>query len=329
MATKIQFRRDTSENWTQANPIPASAEPCFETDTGKLKFGDGTTSYNDLDYFGSQSVPVATESSLGIVQPDGTTITISNGILSANVSGEGGGGTSDYSALSNKPQINSVLLEGNVSLDSLGVQPAGDYALSSSVPQSLSDLTNDSGFITKDINDLTNYTLTSALAAVATTGSYNDLTDKPNIAGKYVLPTASTDVLGGVKVDGDTITVDSDGVISVGIADTFVTDTELSSALDLKADSTELSALNAAKQEKLVAGEGITIDPESNTISVTAVIDAYTKAETNNLLNAKADTSDVTELSAKLNGLTLVTLTESQYASIEEKDANTLYIITE
>lgn len=53
----------------------------------------------------------------------------------------------------------------------------------------------------------------SDLATVATSGSYNDLTDKPTIPSAYTLPTASNTVLGGVKV-GDNISVSS-GVISI------------------------------------------------------------------------------------------------------------------
>lgn len=44
-------------------------------------------------------------------------------------------------------------------------------------------------------------------------GNYEDLTNKPTIPDAYTLPTASTDTLGGVKVDGSTITI-ADGVIS-------------------------------------------------------------------------------------------------------------------
>lgn len=55
--TKIQLRRDTAANWTANNPTPASGEPCFETDTGKFKIGDGTTAYNDLAYQGESSTP--------------------------------------------------------------------------------------------------------------------------------------------------------------------------------------------------------------------------------------------------------------------------------
>lgn len=40
------------------------------------------------------------------------------------ISTGGGGGTSDYNDLTNKPQINSVELSGNKSLDDLGIQPS-------------------------------------------------------------------------------------------------------------------------------------------------------------------------------------------------------------
>ena len=48
-------------------------------------------------------------------------------------------------------------------------------------PTKTSDLTNDSGFIDNTVNNLTNYTKTSDLAAVATSGDYDDLTNKPTI----------------------------------------------------------------------------------------------------------------------------------------------------
>lgn len=48
------------------------------------------------------------------------------------------------------------------------------------------------------------------LAAVAQTGAYGDLSGTP---AAYILPTASTSVLGGVKVDGSTVTITA-GVIS-------------------------------------------------------------------------------------------------------------------
>lgn len=47
----IELRRDTAANWTGTDPVLAEGEPGYETDTGQLKFGDGSTSWTSLPYF--------------------------------------------------------------------------------------------------------------------------------------------------------------------------------------------------------------------------------------------------------------------------------------
>lgn len=66
----------------------------------------------------------------------GTNIKTINGqtLLGSGDIEVGGGGTSDYTQLTNKPQINSVELTGNKSLSDIGAQPAGNYALKSEIP---------------------------------------------------------------------------------------------------------------------------------------------------------------------------------------------------
>jgi hypothetical protein len=59
---------------------------------------------------------------------------------------------------------------------------------------------------------------TLGLATVAATGAYSDLSGTPSA---YTLPTATTSVLGGIKVDGTTITIDGSGVISSSSAYTL------------------------------------------------------------------------------------------------------------
>jgi len=49
---KILLRRDTASSWSIINPVLAQGEPGFETDTEKLKIGDGVTPWNDLGYIG-------------------------------------------------------------------------------------------------------------------------------------------------------------------------------------------------------------------------------------------------------------------------------------
>ena len=117
-----------------------------------------------------------------------------------------------------------------------------------------------------DAPDLTPYAKTADLSTVATSGSYEDLTNKPNlfsgnyedltnkptIPEPYTLPTASTDTLGGVKVDGETITI-ADGVIS---------STQPTKTSELTNDSGFITNEyhDATKQNKLVAGSNITIE---------------------------------------------------------------------
>ena len=49
--TKIQLRRDTYQNWQDANPTLSSGEFGVESDTYSLKIGNGVDAWNDLDYF--------------------------------------------------------------------------------------------------------------------------------------------------------------------------------------------------------------------------------------------------------------------------------------
>lgn len=49
--TQIKLRKDTAANFTSKNPVLGAGEPAYETDTKKLKIGDGTTAYNSLAYF--------------------------------------------------------------------------------------------------------------------------------------------------------------------------------------------------------------------------------------------------------------------------------------
>src|SRR5262245_33259196 len=51
MTVVIQLRRDTAAQWAVNNPVLAAGEPGLESDTGRIKFGDGTTAWTGLAYF--------------------------------------------------------------------------------------------------------------------------------------------------------------------------------------------------------------------------------------------------------------------------------------
>lgn len=108
MASIIQLRRDTEANWTAADPILAEGEVGFETDTGRLKVGNGLGAWSALSYFsaagavawgaitGTLSAQTDLQSALNArltdAPSDGTQYTRQNGAWAAVA---GGGGIPD------------------------------------------------------------------------------------------------------------------------------------------------------------------------------------------------------------------------------------------
>lgn len=115
----------------------------------------------------------------------------SNGNVSISVSGGGSSGGSNYTL----PTASNSTLGG--------VKVGSGLTI------------NTSGVLSADVtaSTLTAYAKITDLSAVAKTGSYNDLTNKPTIPAAYTLPNATSSTLGGVKV-GSNISV-SNGTISI------------------------------------------------------------------------------------------------------------------
>lgn len=97
-------------------------------------------------------------------------------------------GQTDSSAIDyikNKPTIwNATLtIQKNwTTVNTITMNATSNVTANISVPTKVSDLSNDSWFITKDVNDLTNYTKTSSLWAVALSNNYSDLSNKPDLS---------------------------------------------------------------------------------------------------------------------------------------------------
>jgi hypothetical protein len=75
VVTQIQVRRGTATQWTSANPTLASGEWGFESDTGKVKIGNGSTAWNSLGYTGAgtvTSITAGTGLSGGTITATGT-----------------------------------------------------------------------------------------------------------------------------------------------------------------------------------------------------------------------------------------------------------------
>lgn len=93
------------------------------------------------------------------------------------------------------------------------------------------------------------------------TGSNSLLQIKDNIDTKYVLPKASTTVLGGVKV-GNGLSVSNEGLISLNIPDNSITADKLAEEATLKIDSELSTTSTNAVQNKIITNA---LNNKSNT----------------------------------------------------------------
>lgn len=50
MTSRLQIRRDTQANWNSVNPVLLAGEIAYETDTGQIKVGNGSSTYVQLRY---------------------------------------------------------------------------------------------------------------------------------------------------------------------------------------------------------------------------------------------------------------------------------------
>lgn len=57
----LQIRRDIESGWVNSNPVLRSGEFGYETDTNRLKVGDGSTTWTALEYVTGGSYSVSAE----------------------------------------------------------------------------------------------------------------------------------------------------------------------------------------------------------------------------------------------------------------------------
>lgn len=115
-------------------------------------------------------LPVASQTTLGGIKVGNNLSIDQDGTLNAEKS------TQSYTELLDKPKINNVELDGEKSLNDLGIQAKGNYATKEELPTKTSELENDSNFISE-------------------------------------IPVASTSTLGGIKI-GDNLEITADGILN-------------------------------------------------------------------------------------------------------------------
>ena len=153
MATKIQVRRDTATNWTSVNPTLSDGELGYETNTGYMKIGDGSTQWSSLSYF----TPGAVDGDANTTYTLGTTASGSD----ANITLTGSDSTNDSVTLVAGTNVTLSVAGDNITaaidtdLANYNNSNTGFITASSS-----DTLTNKAGNISQWTND-SNYLATS------------------------------------------------------------------------------------------------------------------------------------------------------------------------
>lgn len=168
--------------------------------TTDLDYGEIALNYADeklyfkntsdqINFISNYTLPSATTSILGGVKVDGTTITINNGVIS---SAGGGGSASAYNRTSYTATADQTVFNVIYTINFINV------------------------YINGILLDTESYTATNGTSITLTTGcNEEDLVDIFTFSNVSLqaIPTATTSTLGGVKVDGITVTINN-GVIS-------------------------------------------------------------------------------------------------------------------
>lgn len=153
-------------------------------------------------------LPIATTSAVGAVKVDGTSITITDGVISA--SGGGGGGSGTVTSVSSGTGLTGgpITTSGTLSIDTGVVATLTDA-------QTLSNKTLNSPSITGSLTagggtGTNGQVLTSTGSGV----TWTTVSGGSGGGGDYTLPIASPSVLGGIKI-GTGLQIAGDGTVAV------------------------------------------------------------------------------------------------------------------
>ena len=306
--TRVQHKLDTAANWTSKNPTLLSGELGIVKDGSAIRFkvGDGTSKYVALEFTDAAVVSHIANTN----NPHGVT---KEQVGLGNVDNTPDADKVVKSAASADKL--SVVSKGSatkpVYFNASGVPEACTYSLNADVPSGAKF--TDTVYTHPETHAAS---MITGLATVATSGSYNDLSNKPTIPTSlpanggnaatvggftvgtnvpadavftdtiYTLPAATTSVLGGVKV-GTNISVSS-GTISVANGSTSA-----KGVLQLTNSTSSTSTTTAATPASVKSAYDLAAGKQSpaTTLSGYGITDAYTKTEVDNKVAGLVDSA--------------------------------------
>lgn len=167
---RIKDRSDTEANWTSKNPVLLKGERAITDGTGKYKIGDGKNAWSALPYY--EAMTSADRTKLNGIASGANKTTVDSSLSSSStnpvqnkvVNSALANHTHDLSTM-----INTLSIGGSTPTDE-------DYFVS----QYVGGGTTTTTYHRRPVKALLEY-IKKGLAKVATSGSYNDLSNKPTI----------------------------------------------------------------------------------------------------------------------------------------------------
>jgi hypothetical protein len=142
--TQMQVRRGTASSWTSTNPTLAAGELGFETDTGKFKIGNGSSTWTALLYAGGgqsslttyQYTATAGQTTFSGADVNSNTLSYTVGAIQVYLNGALLANTTDYAATNGT----SVVLTGGAGLgDSLTIISFATFDVANTYTQAQAD----------------------------------------------------------------------------------------------------------------------------------------------------------------------------------------------
>ena len=211
---KIQIRNDVANTWKTTNPVLLKGEMGIETDTRKFKFGDGVSTWTELDYASAQAAVVMNKA------PTPTDSGYDVGVIWIDTAGN-----KAYVLFDNTS--NNAVWKQMVTPDDLSNLGAGDMLKSQFANNPKAEQGYVNAAIVADTANATKAALTAgdktfngSEAVEITAGDLGALTSVP---AEYVKNTdyGTTEKGGVVKSVAkgtDTVTIGADGTMTIGKA---------------------------------------------------------------------------------------------------------------
>jgi len=215
---RLQLRADTAANWTSVNPILLANELGRETDTGKIKIGNGTSTWTSLAYQAWATLPVAVNAG-----GTGQTSYTDGELLIGNTTGN----TLTKATLTAGSGVAITNGTGSITVAASGIADANIASDAAIVDTKLATITT-AGKVNNSATTADSANTASAIVARDASGNFSAGTITADLAGNASTVTTNADLTGDVTSVGNAtsiaagVIVDADVNASAAIAGTKI-----------------------------------------------------------------------------------------------------------